>query len=376
MKWIIILSCLLLACFSGIFTTFTQISYSGDNVITVGPQPDAKDDPKFRDKVLYVIADLIKSERTAQVLAEQTGLNFNKDSLYPMVNMSVNDLYQRLEMTISGDDPDKVKLVAEQLPNALSTTANEVFGITNLKVQNNQVALKSTSKPYKRNLLAGAVGGAGIGFLIIFVMLLFDDRFKDRQGVKRIYQIDELGDKNLSLSPTKVLLKARRNSARVITNLYTGEPCPEHLASMTQYIGALGKKVLIIDLVPQNMEKPLKGVSDLLEEKPSDVKAALESLIQPMKEQNLFLLPAGTKEISFPALYDRALHQLFASADFDMIFISTGTQLGLDKLMLVTESSDAVILAFEEKTLTVSHTHEVMDTLKEMNTKILGYYMV
>ncbi len=383
MKWIIIVSLVLCTLFSGVFTYFTKITYSADNSIIVGPQPDAVNDVKFRESIPYTIVDLLKNDKTAPLVAQKTGLDINKDSLYAMISQSVNALYQRVDYTVSAPDENTVRLVSEKYPEVIKTLSKELFGVANLQIQNDTFQIKSTSKPYKRNMIAGAVGGVGVGLVIVFILLLFDDRFKDKQGIKRLYGIDYLGDEK-NFSHTKFLLKTYKRSVRSIANLSTDtQDQGQMLEQISRYAGALNKQVLLIDLGNQTLEGkqglPVPGLTDLLESKESTQSQDFSRYIQPSPNKGVSSLTLGTeKDLPLNALIDGRFHHIMETLKdvYDIVYLNLPPDLGIDKNLLLIESCDGVIMAVRENALTVTGANEIVDNLKSLDVNILGYYII
>lgn len=379
-SWVAIVGLVLCTLFSGVFTYFSSVTYSTTNAITVGRQSDAASDVKFRDSIPNILADLLKNGQTAPLLDQNTGLSLDKDALYAMVTQTVNPDYQRLEFTVSGSDENTVKTVAQAYPAVIKTLAQQLFGVTNLQVRDTAVQMQSTTKPYKRNLIAGAVGGIGIGLVIIFIMLLLDDRFKDKRGIQRLYGIDYFGEKS-SFSFTKLLLKTYKQSIRTIAHLATDDgDSAQTLYRIGDYVAALNKKVLIIDLSLASAAQgaiPQPGLTDLLENKSSDYGKSIGRYAQPLKKGGADVLARGTdRDISLTALLDGTFRQLIASAreSYDIIFLHIPHTVEADKTVLMAEACDGTILSVREKSLTVTGANELIGNYQDLNVNLLGYY--
>lgn len=382
-KWIIIISFILCIGCSLVFTYFGPDSYVTRNTLVLGPQSVLPDqDPKFRDKLLYIISDMFSSEPTASALSQATGLSLKKGDLTGMVSTLVNDIYQRLDFTIKGQDEETVALIGKKLPDIVKTQAAQ-YGISNMTLLD-PVTVSLDTKGYKRNALAGGLGGLGLGVLIVFVLLVYDERFKDRHGIKRLFAIDYLGDENSQhrVSVAKFLLKARSHNARVVTNLIAGKiPDSRYLHHIGRYIAALGKQVLVIDLTGPSANGPEKqsgaGLTNLLAEHSDDYAAKAASLITRGEAESLFLLPYGTgPALDFSALLDGSFKTLVGQLkpDYELILINAPISMGIDQILLVAEASEGTVLEVQEGNITIPEAGGIISNLLEMDITILGYY--
>lgn len=395
MKWMLIIPLILCTVLSGAFTYFNRITYNSTFTIIIGPQSVIGKDGKFRTNLAYVLSDILENEMVVSQVAKETGLSLDKYALKGMVGMVVDDQHQRIQMTVSSGDREAVKSLSLKLPDIIVRSANQLFYVDNLLVLGSDGAIFETGKNYKRNVAAGAVGGLGLGLLTIFVLLIFDDRLRDKKGLKRLFGIDYLGvinkssegkdydEKGLPLVSARLLLKAGKNSSKVIGALnLSSVDMGDSLLKLGNHIAGLNSKVLIINgdkssSAFSSVEKgnTKHGLYDMLTGQKDYTK---EIVVNP-SNKNLDILPFGSGDnLELSLLMDSRLKDYLAvfEENYDIILFNMPYKMGMEKIVTLASLFDMTVFTMEEGDVKVSLAEEVIGVLKDTGINMQGYYIV
>lgn len=395
MKWVIIVPLIICILLSGFFTYFNKVTYNSTFTIVIGPQSVIGKDGKFRTNLAFVLADLLGNEKVAAQVAKETGMSVDKYALKGMVGLVVDDQHQKIDMTVSGADKESVSTLASKLPGIIVNSANQLFYVDNLLVLGNDGKIVVTGRNYKRNMAAGAVGGLGIGFLAVFIMLIFDDRLRDRKGLKRLLGIDYLGiiDKsadskesgqdNLSVLTARLLLKADKSSSKIISNLgmNTGKNS-DSILKIGRNIADLNRKVLMInmDKTSAAIDSMIKGnmgygFSDMLKHKETDYSKS----VYETGNKNLYIIPFGSEEnMDLSSLMSPEFKKFIEKTreSYDMVLLNLSDAIGMEKILASSYMCDGTVLSVKEGSVKVKDAEEVINSLKDTGINVLGYYTV
>jgi capsular polysaccharide biosynthesis protein len=350
-------------------------------------------DGKFRTNLVYVLADLMKNEKVASIVSKETGIQLDKNELKGMVGMVIDDQYQKIEMTVSGSTREVVKAVVDKLPNIVVNSANQLYYVDNLHILGNDGAIFESGKNYKRNVAAGAVGGLGIGFLAIFIFLIFDDRLRDRKGISRLFSLEYLGRTNcnskgeqcsnddISLLSTRILLKSKCSSSNIFANLWVNhEESYESVYNIASCIGNLGKKVLIVDAhKSSSISKRIncqnkQGFSDIVSGEKYDV----SKIICEVKEGVHVIQYGSYEDIGLGHIIDGTLKPFISEikSKYDLVFVNIPYSMGIDKALSLSYLCDSTVLAVGEEKARIKNIEEIISNLKDTGIGITGYYTV
>lgn len=391
--WIILTSLVLCSALSGLLTYFNKVSYVSTPKIIAGPQSVVSKDGKFVTNLIYVLSDLIENDYVVSRLSQETGLNIDKDSIKGIVSFDLNDQHQRMYIIVRSTDRETVRLIADKLPDIIANAAQEFFYIDNLMViKSDKIVVEG--KDYRKNIISGAVAGVGLGFFIIFLILIYDDVIRGRRDIKRLFGIEYLGlinsmgnnrkyqEDNLSLLCTKIVIKSSNASIKAIANIAMGTDNNEYILNLTKGLTSIGKRILAVEfdrstkaLVSKIKGQAKQGIGDLL--KVNSVPA--DEIIYSTDIVNLDIVPFGTQDdISLTDLVNEKLQDfvMHVKDKYDLILFDIPYNFGMDRILAVANACDSSVIFIKDGGVKVKDAESVIENLKDSNIDLMGYSSV
>lgn len=391
--WIIATTLILCTVISGGLTYFNSITYLSTPKIIIGPQTYVSKDGKFTSNLVNVISGLIDNDKVVARLSSETGLKIEKESIRNVVGTDLNDLHQRIYLIVRSTDKETVRLVADKLPDILAATSKELFNIDNLLIIKSD-KIVTEGKNYKKNAVAGAVSGAGLGFLIVFILLIYDDRLRNRFDIRRLFGLNYLGnisnnssgkkvkENNLSLVCTRLLIKMNKVSKKIIANIIIDpQNKKDYTYSIASQMAMLGNRTLFVELdkssgvLDGKTKDPVKyGISDII----SDVDLGHADVIYKTNSANLEVVPFGSLEdISHQMLLKHGFKSFSDNVrkEYDVVLVNIPSEAGIERILSLSPFYDGTILTVKEGVVKTQEAENVIENLKETETSILGYTM-
>jgi tyrosine-protein kinase len=411
--WRSVVLCTLLGIAIAVVLSWTaQPTYQSDMTFFVASSADRSNTPlqadEFAQRRINSYVGVINSERLAEAIVGDTGLNLTSAEITQMISAAADPETVLLHVTVTDVSADRSLIVARSIAGNL----DKLIGELDNRGAQNAVQLRVISGPTlnpdpvtprkKLNVALGFLIGLGVGIAQALLRRQIDTSVRSREQLIAATGLPTLGHLQFEASARSapILLPQASRSRRaeafrqlrtnlrfvdaaspvevlVVTSSREGEGKSSSAANLAQSFAESGRKVLLIDA---DLRKPklaryldLEGSAGLTSVLIGEVD--LDHVVQNWGPDGLQVLASGPippnpSELLGSAAMERAVRD--ARAKYELVIIDTPPLLPVTDAAVTSVLADGVILMVRYGKTARDEIRQSLDSLASVDARVLG----
>ncbi len=131
---------------------------------------------------------LLKNRTTLEKVIEATGVTYDWEELYEMIEASPVNETEIMEITVTSTDPNEAKKIANGIAKILPQRVSEIVEGSSMEVVDSAIAINKKVAPNITKFTAiGFIIGAFLSLAVLVVFALFDNTIHDEEYVLNNY---------------------------------------------------------------------------------------------------------------------------------------------------------------------------------------------
>ena len=201
-KKVIVFICLFLGIIAGlVYTIFLLTPMYQSTTTLVLSSANASDDKTgittndvtLNSKLVSTYSEIIKTRTVAEEVIKSLGLSMSESDFMDNVSISSKNNTEVLAITVSNTNAKTAADIANKIAEVFSNKVKEIYKIENVSIIDQAIEAKSPyNVTFTKNMIISARGGIVLGFVIIFVTMLFDTTVKNQEDIERMLGVPVL----------------------------------------------------------------------------------------------------------------------------------------------------------------------------------------
>ena len=201
-KKVIVFICLFLGIIAGlVYTIFLLTPMYQSTTTLVLSSANASDDKTgittndvtLNSKLVSTYSEIIKTRTVAEEVIKSLGLSMSESDFMDNVSISSKNNTEVLAITVSNTNAKTAADIANKIAEVFSNKVKEIYKIENVSIIDQAIEAKSPyNVTFTKNMIISAMGGIVLGFVIIFVTMLFDTTVKNQEDIERMLGVPVL----------------------------------------------------------------------------------------------------------------------------------------------------------------------------------------
>lgn len=131
---------------------------------------------------------LLKNRTTLEKVIEATGVTYNWEELYEMIEAAPVNETEIMEVTVTSTDPNEAKKIANGIAKILPQRVSEIVEGSSMEVVDSAIAVNKKVAPNITKFTAiGFIIGAFLSLAVLVVLALFDNTIHDEEYILNNY---------------------------------------------------------------------------------------------------------------------------------------------------------------------------------------------
>lgn len=361
--------------------------------------------------------EIIKSRKVISQVIKNLDLKMSYGAVLGSLNVSVINNTQLISIKVLTDNPDKSKLIANEVAKIYIAEVKVSKTVENIQIIDKAVTNKAPVSPnIMYNYIIGIALGFAFGFLIGMVIEASDNTIKNHLDVKKYLKVKNIGvvphndideengtratkkkiaelgtdlkvlvDPTSSISESYRMIRTNLNFLDLnvvnITSTVAGEGKSELLANLAVTFAMIGKKTIIVDC---DLRKPRvhknfrlqndKGVADIIL-RDFDYKDVKHTFDIPNSKNKIDVITAGGRVLNHSELLNNVKYKVLIDElrkDYDLVLIDCPPVSLVTDAVVVSKLADGTVYVIESDNVDYKVIQASLEQIEDVKGFVVG----
>lgn len=364
-------------------------------------------DLTINSSLISTYSNIAKSDSVIEKTIKNLNLNMTVAELKKDVTAKQIDSTQFLKITVTNNNPETAKDIANELSKVFTEQIKEIYNIQNISIIDSAEAENTPSNVnHTKDMAIAVVAGIFISLIMVMMIYTFDDTVKDPKDIEESIKIRSIGTLPVNKNKEEIIvendpksnivesIKTLRTNILYATNkkiiLITSAKNQEGKTYITNNLAVAfaeaGKRTILVNSNLReesqnyknfNIEKG-EGLSDFIKEITNNKIANIENTEKYIKETkipNLYILENGTlppnpSELITSNNMKKVMETL--NNMFDIVLIDSPSCLEVADSIALSSMVEGTILVAENRKTKISDLKKIKKLIEDVNGNIIG----